>query len=139
MQIQNPDLAGAAIRLRYTRDEDGAPVEVLGDERGMFEVPDKDGEFLCATVGWAKARQAAPAPHQPAPPPVPVAPVAVAEPLEEPLEEPDTLEPEVIEIDLDALDKDELFALAAEQEIEGTSKRWGEERLRAYIADALGE
>ncbi|GAG46391.1 unnamed protein product, partial [marine sediment metagenome] len=96
MKIQNAALAGLGLSLRYTRDPDsGVSVVVIGDDRGVFDVPDKDGEFLCGTPGWkavraARAVSSAPAAAPAAPAPPPAAPEPPA-PAEEP-EEPDTEE-----------------------------------------------
>jgi hypothetical protein len=143
MEIQNPLLANQPLRLRYARDEDGVPVEVRGDERGVFTVPDKDGEFLIATPGWKRARrarvaEAAPPPSvpQPAAPPPPA---PVADTLPPPVEEEEPAEEEEIEeVDLDAMGKTDLLAFAAEEEIE-VGSRWGADRIREHIREALGE
>ena len=131
MKIQNPVMAGATLNLRYARDkEDGSrPASVSGDERGIFDIPEKDAKFLLSTPGWSplrKARDAAETPEAPkavVPPPPPPAPPA----------EPEDDEP----ADLSTMDKDELLAYAEEHQIE-VGSRWGETRLRAFL-EAGGE
>jgi len=163
MEIQNPNLANTSVGLRYTRDDDGVPVVVHGDERGVFDVPDKDGEFMVATPGWKRVRKAVPvlggtsgddsfgvdAP-EPALVPKPPKPstarddetttkVSYDGDTQPPPDDDEGEEEEYEEVDLDSMDKDELLALAEEQEIEGINKRWGEERLRAHLSEALEE
>lgn len=71
MKIQNTALAGATLGLRYGRDSDGRPVAVKGDENGVFEMPEKDAEFLLQTEGWRIPRLAKSLPEAPAPAPEP--------------------------------------------------------------------
>jgi hypothetical protein len=135
MEIQNPLLAGQRLGLRYTRNDDGTPITVSGDERGVFDVPEKDGEFLLGTPGWTRPRKAREATSEPergdptvpvkvTPPPLPPPP-----PSEEEEDEPP---------DFDDMDREELFAYAAEHDIE-TNKRWATTRLRAQIEAAVSE
>lgn len=128
MKIQNPELAGESLSLRYTRDpESGRSIIVTGDDKGIFDMPTRDAEFLCGTPGWKLLRSARTVDSAPpAPPPVPEAPPAVPEPPAAP-EETDT-EP----VDLATLDREGLFAYAEEHQIE-VGSRWGEARLRAHL------
>ncbi len=52
MKIQNPNLAGQMLCLRYDRDEDGRSKQVEGDAEGVFDVPKRDADFLLETPGW---------------------------------------------------------------------------------------
>lgn len=80
-KIQNRNLAGEKLTLRFTRDEKDPtrPKTVLGDAEGRFEVPDRDADFLLATNGWSEVRQPkaldpTPAPQAPPQPETPPAP-----------------------------------------------------------------
>lgn len=52
MKLWNPNMKGAVLSLRYTRDENGRPIQVQGDAEGVFDLPDRDAEFLKETSGW---------------------------------------------------------------------------------------
>lgn len=54
MKVQNINLAGEKLTLRYHFDEDGGRIAVQGDSQGIFEVPDRDGQFLLTTPGWGE-------------------------------------------------------------------------------------
>lgn len=101
MRIQNKNLASSAITLRYTSHK-GERVSVKGDERGIFDVPQEDAEFLLTTPGWTAVREATAlepvppvkpeppaAPKPPFKPAAPGAPVpAAAKPAEPPAQPP---------------------------------------------------
>jgi hypothetical protein len=120
-------MAGQAIRLRFSGET------VVGDDAGEFEVPDKDGAFLCALPSGAwkalsKAPRALPEPPKPAAPkpaPPPPAP-AVAPPAPAPAaSEDDTAKVKVEQPpdeeegpDLTGMSKTRMAAVAAEYDIE---------------------
>ena len=110
MFVRNSDMAGQTRMLRY------AGTAAVGDEDGVFDVSDKDGEFLCATPGWnqVKAKKA------PEPAPAAPNPAAATKPSEAPAEAPespaeDDEEPEGP--DLEAMTKSQLLDVANEYEV----------------------
>lgn len=72
-KIQNRNLAGSKLTLRYTRDEQDPtrPKTVVGDAEGRFSVPDRDADFLLKTNGWSEVRQPKTLEPAPAPQPAP--------------------------------------------------------------------
>ncbi len=102
MKIKNPNLAGATLGLK------SGPA--TGDENGVFDLDDADAAALLATPGWEPAKKGAKPP---------VAAVPDPEPDPDP-PEPDTGQDEgddPEEVDLEAMTKAELVALAEEQGI----------------------
>lgn len=73
MRIQNKNLAGAEMTLRFTHDQDGNRVKVRADDRGIFEMPERDAQQLLQTPGWAPIREASLLESEPELPPVPAA------------------------------------------------------------------
>jgi len=133
MLIQNPNLANLTVGLRYERDEDGTPIAVVGDDRGVFDMPERDALFLLETNGWSRARKAREADAlAPTAAPKPVA--AALSDTEPPPEPPDE---EQGEFDLGTASRDELLVFAENQGIEDVNRRWGEDRLREHIRAAL--
>lgn len=135
MKIQNPAMAGQALTLRFARDDNGNPVTATGDAKGVFDLPQKDAEFLVSTPGWGPLRaaslvqEAAPAP---APAPTPAPAPAAAETAPAPAAEAE----EEVGPDLNALDKDQLLEVAKKYGIE-VKKAWGEDKLRQVLDKAL--
>lgn len=58
-RIQNTALAGVELACRYERDARGRPAHVKGDEEGVFELPERDADFLLTTPGWRNAERKA--------------------------------------------------------------------------------
>lgn len=117
MKIKNPKLAGATIRVG-----DG---EVTGDGNGVFDVPDKIAEQFLATGRWAPAKKgAAPPKAAPTPPP--------ADTEDDGTSAAGDDNGDTEEVDLDALTKAELIALAEEQGVDVDPHS-----LKAEIKDAL--
>lgn len=69
-KIQNRNLAGKKLTLRFTRDEKdpSRPKVVVGDAEGRFAVSDRDADFLLKTKGWSEVRQPKALEPAPAPP-----------------------------------------------------------------------
>ena len=65
MRIQNRNMAGAALALRFTRDrkDPALPATVVGDDEGVFDVPERDADFLVQTKGWKRAPKKKPEPE----------------------------------------------------------------------------
>ena len=131
MKIQNIAMAGATLSLRYTRDENGVSVQVVGDAAGIFEMGDKDAEFLLSTKGWKVL--AAPKPALVLEEPVAAKPAPV---VEAPVAEMTTAPETEVGPDLDALDKDGLLAVAAEHGVD-VKKSWSETKIREVIDAAI--
>lgn len=132
MKIQNPAYKNKPIRLRY------AAETVVGDERGIFDIPEKDAQLLLSARGgqWRKpaSRKASAPAAAPAPAPEPPAsePPPPADP-EPPADDSDGP-------DLDSLDKAGLLKVAeeyAEAYDLDVKKSWGEKRIREYLTEKL--
>ena len=113
MKITNAALANAKLAI--------GGQEVTGDENGVFDLPEKDAKALLATPGWSQPKAAKALSPEP-------------EPVSEPDAPPDD---ESEEIDLDAMTKAELTALAEEHGIE-LDGRANKEQIKTAIEDALG-
>jgi hypothetical protein len=132
MKIKNVNMAGQVMRLRY------AGTMVTGDAQGVFEMPDQDGEFLCATPGWSlcvpkSARaidDAPPAPAKSAPKPT----AAVAPKAPEPEPEPEEEGP-----DLSLMTKAQLIETAAEYKIAIDPKATKAELLELIDSEIYGD
>ena len=77
MKIQNKNLAGQSLTLRFTRDADDRRVVLTGDAQGVFDLAGchpKDQQLLSGSAGWRTVKSAskpteAPAPQAPPAPP----------------------------------------------------------------------
>ena len=139
MKIKNENMAGATLGLRYG---DGT---VTGDENGVFDVPDKDAEFLLSTPGWGKVKKgtplsgAAPEPSKaPAPAPAPEEPETAPEEPATATAGDDEGDDAAEGPDLDAMTKAELVATAAEYGVDVDAHARKDE-IKAALEEALFE
>jgi len=152
MKIQNTALCSQALTLRFARTGEGNHVLVQGDASGVFDMPDKDAEFLLGTPGWMPCRepgrpqlmQAAPVAalvaEVPAAAPVaqslpPALSMAPAAPVEEVAGEPGD-ESLAVGPDLESLDKAGLMEAALKYGVE-VKKGWAEDKMREVLDKAL--
>ena len=65
MRIQNRNMAGLRLALRYARDRvDPANGRVVvGDATGVFDIPERDANALLQTKGWKRAPKKKPEPE----------------------------------------------------------------------------
>jgi hypothetical protein len=143
MKIKNPSLAGMELGLKY------GTGTVTGDADGVFDVPDKDAEFLLSTPGWAKpkmGRSVAPAAPEPAPEPEPEPAAVEPEPAPEPASEPemgdegdDAADEGEEGPDLEAMTKAELLACAAEYGVDDVDAHMRKDDIKAAVEAALFE
>lgn len=129
MRIRNLNYQpGTTVQLPFARVEGGGKAVATSDAEGVFDVPDRDGAWLCETSGFKPVRSARPlpAPEPPAEEPPPAEP----EPEEEAAEPEEEAAPDVeglrtkaealalaeeygVELDPDMLLRDMKEALAA--------------------------
>jgi hypothetical protein len=57
VRIQNTNLAGERLTLRFATDDDGERIQLEGDKDGIFEMPEKDAEALLRTKGWRRVEE----------------------------------------------------------------------------------
>jgi hypothetical protein len=142
MKIKNENMAGTTMGLRYG---DSA---VTGDENGVFDVPEKDAEFLLSTPGWSKLKKGSPLSGAtvqpsmaPAADPEPEAPETAPETAPEDDgggDEGDDGEDATEGPDLDAMTKAELVATAAEYGVDVDAHARKDE-IKAALESALFE
>lgn len=126
MRIRNGNYeAGTSIQLPFERDASGLKARAVAAAGGVFDVPQKDGEWLCATSGFRPVRAARElppvAPQDPAESPEPASPAEGPPEPEEAEEEAAEAEEEAPpeDPDVDGLrTKAEALALAEEYGVE---------------------
>jgi hypothetical protein len=140
MKIKNPSLAGMELGLKY------GTGTVTGDADGVFDVPDKDAEFLLSTPGWTKPKKGTPLTAvpdpAPEPDPTPEEPVAESEPAPASDEGDDAVDEGADEAegpDLEAMTKAELLATAAEYGVDDVDAHMRKDDIKAAVEAAIFE
>lgn len=139
MKIKNENMAGTEMGLRYG---DGT---VTGDANGIFDVPEKDAEFLLSTPGWTKLKKGSPlsgavvAPSAAqAPDPAPEEPETAPED-DDGGDEGDDGEDAPEGPDLEAMTKAELLACAVEYGVDDVDAHMRKDDIKAALEAALFE
>ena len=142
MKIKNPALAGVELGLR-----DGTG-SVTGDADGVFDLPDKDAEWLLRSPRWSRVKTGTPVaaaapepPPEPEPEPEPAEPEPAPEPAPEPEAAPDEGDDddEAEGPDLDAMTKAELLATAAEYGVDDVDAHMRKDDIKAAVEAAIFE
>lgn len=140
MLVQNPNLAGKELLLRYS----GKLVK--GDADGVFDVPEKDGRFLLDNGDtWRQPKKAKPvaapktAAEAPKPPKAPE-PKAAPEPAPEAKPEPAAAADDAESADdaeegpdLDSMTKGQLLKTAEEYGIDSVTRHMSKNDIKAVL------